>query len=509
MDTRHSIHPLSRLALAALLVGSASCGGDDTTPIGINNVSPLASVGGVILDASTMKPLADATVTVVAGGSVYPSAASPAKTDANGTFTITSVPAGSVIVLIKPSTQTYLDVSIATTITNSAGDYPLGNATLSLGPIGLVPIATSTTAFQVQFVTPDGAQAPQVKTFLRTGVGYVDFSTGSPVAKGTTVTETKSNNAGQARFAGMPDFAALAGLTGTSGVSDLVRIQIPPYDSDKDGVMDFIGKEVSYNVNQLSGTVPTIILSNTKSPKLRVEAASIAALADQTGNRQISNSTIYVEFNWPIDEQLTQVRVYDEKGLNPLTPSKDVTNNLLTLGFSSLNLSNASEYNLTIRAIGNAEGTTVEGDFGAPFFTAINASSAVTATLSRSSGSTTVFVTFSEPIGTGTADQSITGGSCPLYFSYDLDGSGKTGDTYSESGYTVSNVPLYIAEVNPPGAAGKSGISTLWYFTLPNDKDGNPIPTGTGVSILLTRSATSVIRANGQIVADVTSLSVP
>jgi len=93
---------------------------------------------------------------------------------------------------------------------------------------------------------------------------------------------------------------------------------------------------------------------------------------------------------------------------------------------------------------------------------------------------------------------------------------GSTPDALATLGYDATSILLSgieRAKSDDPVAVSRVLAQTknlrVVSGRISYDKDGNPIPTGTGVSILLTRSATSVIRANGQIVADVTSLSVP
>jgi hypothetical protein len=70
-------------------------------------------------------------------------------------------------------------------------------------------------------------------------------------------------------------------------------------------------------------------------------------------------------------------------------------------------------------------------------------------------------------------------------------------------------VALNIAEVDPPGPAGKSGIATTWYFDLPLDTLNNPVPANTPMDLALSRSSLAVQRASGKLVPDIKNLSVP
>lgn len=502
-----------RIAALFTLALQLSCGGDDEN-LGVGNVSPKGSVGGVIIDAATMKPMEGVQVTVIAGGSKYPGAG-PATSDSAGYFSVADVPPGALLIQVTPKdTAAFHGVTIAATLDNAAGDFPLGNATLSLGPVGLVPLTKKETAFTVQLVTADGAPAPaSVKAFLRASLEWVDFSTGAANPKGLTVSASASDNSGRLAFVGMPDFALLAGLVGSGGVSDQVRIQIPPFDTNKDGILDFMGKEVVYNVNQLDGTIPTIVLSSSKAPtKLSIEAASIAALAGGSGNRVMSSVSgpVYVTFNLPIRDDLTELALFDEAGQPVVSvPTKSVSDNVLTVNLPGLKP--GAEYNLNIRTFADVEsGTLLEGYFGAPVFTPVQAGTPVSATLGRDPANPNkIVVTFNTPVGSGTPGKHLSGTNAVLYFDYDIDGSGIKGDAPGERGASSSNVNMYIDEVDPPGPAGPSGLGSRWYFILPVDAMANPLPAGTVMDMSFSQAGFAFQQADGKLVPDMKNKVVP
>jgi hypothetical protein len=502
------------LMLTLLVVlGQLACGGDEDK-LGVTNVSPRGSVGGLILDAATMNPMTGVQATVVAGGTRYPSGDTPAATDATGHFSVQDVPSGNLIVQLTPTdTKAFRAVNIVAALPNSAGEFPLDNATLSLGPIGLLPLTDKNSAFVVQFVTPDGAPAAAgIKAFLRTVVEYVDFKAGDAAQRGIIVVEGATDNSGRVRFVGIPDFAKLAGLVGSGGISDQVRIEIPPFDTNKDGTLEFLGTEAVFNVNRLKGSIPTVVLSSPSAPgALTIEAASIAALTGKKGNRVMSSISgpVYVTFNLPIRQDLTELTLFDELGkpvVSPPTPS--LSGNVMTINFSGLKA--AAEYNLNLRAFADVEGKLVSGYFGAPLFTPGQAAAAVKAALSRDAGNTNkVLVTFTEPIGSGTAGQSFTGGNAIIFFDYDINGTGVKGDAPGERGASSSNISMIISEVNPPGPAGLSGLSTHWYFTLPVDTMNNPLPAGTAFDMMFSKASFATERAGGKVVPDFKNLIVP
>jgi hypothetical protein len=504
--------------LVAPLLLALSCGGEEGgESLGVSNVSPLGSVGGLVVDAATGQPLEGVKVSVIAGGSVYPDADKPCLTNAKGYFSVKDVPAGALIVQLAPrKAGTYGAVSITDTLPGAAGEFPLGNATLSLGPVGLVPLAGKDSAFSVLLITPDGAPATtgMVKAYAHAPVGWVDLTGGATKPMGTTVVSASTGSSGVVTFTGLPDYSKLAGIVGSGGVSDLVRVRIPPYDSDKDGALDFLGKEQSFYVNRLDGSVPTVVLSSDSKPsKLTIQASNLAGLAATGGDKLLGTSsggTIYITFNLPILQSLTTVTIYDELGQPVvLVPKIQVSGSLLTVTLSGLQA--RSEYNMSLRTYAQVEGNLLEGTFGAPLFTPGKKDWPVSATLTRdTTDNNKILVTFSEPVGTGVANKHLSGSNAIVFFDRDIDGSGIKGDFPAELGASSSSVTLYIDEKDPPGPAGKSGLSTRWYFKLPNEtQSGTPIPAKTFVKMLFSHSSALVQRATGKLVPDLAGLAVP
>ena len=186
---------VAALAMVLLPASLISCGDEATNePLGVSNVSPEGSVGGIIVDAVTLSGVKNVSVSVMAGGKVY---AAAAKTDATGQFSVVKVPAGAIIVLITPAAESkYMPVTIATNLANAAGEFPLANSTLSVGPVGLVPKASATEAFRVQILTADGAPAQQITATLTSQVRWVDYTKGNAAAKGSTMVEGKTGGSG-------------------------------------------------------------------------------------------------------------------------------------------------------------------------------------------------------------------------------------------------------------------------------------------------------------------------
>ena len=488
---------LQLLALSVLLGAAISCGGSGSETLGVTNVSPKGSVGGLVYNAATRKPLAGAQVLVIAGGATYP-AAGAVKTDDKGRFAIADVPSGGLIVnIIGPAG--YAPVNIASTLANSAGEFPLANATLSIGPVGLVPLSTDATAFKIRVVFPDGSPAHSVKAQIRAAPEWINFRTGNGVAVGHVVAAATSSAIGILSFKDIPDYSKLAGLVGIGGITDSVRIHVLPH-KGADGNYDFLGREFTFSVNRLSGSIPTVVLTSANR-QLKIVGTTVPAINGQSGNRAIVKSgSLFVAFNWPVVQASSTITLTDELGQAVAKPTVAVDGAVMTLTFT--NLAEGANYNLNMHVIATAEGQLVSGSFGGPFFTHPGAGKKVTATLIRDQNNTQrINVLFSEPIGIGKAGQNMSAGNAVLYFAADIDNSGTTGDAAGELGSTSSPYGLTINEIDPPGKAGRSGLSTRWYFTVPNSGK-NPLPSGTTVHFKFSQSAAPIIRGTNILAGD-------
>lgn len=476
------------------------CGGDDS--LGVGNVAPEGSVGGLVLDAATRKPLAKVSVRVIAGGAILPAEA--AQSDDSGRFAIQKVPAGDVIVQLTPP-KGYAPVQINATLEGSAGDFPLGNATLSLGPIGVVPLATSKAdGFAVRLVTPGGVPAASVDASLRTSFSWISYEDGVPTAKGAIVVEGVSDNSGVIRFSGIPHYGKLAGLMGKGAVSDELRLVIAPFDTNDDGSYEFLGKQVTFNATQLSGSsMPTVVLDSGLS-QLKILAASVGKLYGKKLPRVLKGTSgpLRAVFNMPLDSS-TSALLYDEEGkkLSSSAVSVKVDGNLLVLSLSGLQA--AREYNLLLNAAALVGGQRIVATFGTPFFTPATSTAVVKVASVKKVGSAH-HLRFSEPLGTGS---SSTNSQRIVYVDYDLNGSSTTGDAAGELGASSTAITLSHLEVDPPGPAGRSGFASGWSVTLPK-VGANALPSGTTVWLKLGAATPPITRASGEAV-EALSFKVP
>lgn len=486
------------LSLAFLMAALPACGGGDE-PLGVTNTAPEGSVGGVVLDLSTGLPLPGAQVTVLAGAAVFPKEGA-LTTDAAGRFMVEKVPAGALIIDITPPAG-YLGARFDATLDDAAGEFPRSNATLSVGPVALVPLVDDAKPFKVRVINADGAPAANVKVQARTSLSWALMAEGTPQARGVHVVEATSDSVGMLAFKGLPDYGKLAALDGIGGISDSVTIVVPAIDQNNDGVYEFLGKQVSYQVNNLgANVVPTIVL-DVATGQIEILATTVPGLTGGSGNRVISaGGPFFVAFNVPIDQTLTNVQLFNENGdavADPVT--KNVDGSLLTMNFT--NLAAGQEYNLNLRAAAKVGGKTLTRVFSTAFFVKPEPNAKVTAQLTPIGSNTgRVAVTFSEPIGTGQAGANL----AVVFFNFDLDASGTTGDQLGEIGFGSTNISLLNKEVDPPGAVGRSGFTRNWELVLPQIS-GNPVNSGTTVKFVFSINGSPVLRANDEIVPDITS----
>src|SRR5262245_43074398 len=119
---------ISLVAGTCLAVTAACSGGTTQSSVNVGTTEVKGSVGGVILDATPgLAPLAGVAVTVVSGAVVE-----TATTDDKGIFSVTGIPSGSVV--IRLASMGHFDVLLTRTLDGSAGNFPLSNPALTIGP---------------------------------------------------------------------------------------------------------------------------------------------------------------------------------------------------------------------------------------------------------------------------------------------------------------------------------------------------------------------------------------
>jgi len=488
------------VGVLAIAVGLTACGDS----LDVNNTSPKGSVGGILVDAATRLALPGIEVTVIAGGRVL----GPEISGEDGSFSVTGVPAGDVIVTMT-SDGTYQDAWITGTMSNAAGDFPTGNATLTMGPIGLMPLSNP---IQFRVLDFDGTPVSAYEVAAEY-IQHVDYQSGAGVGLGKAVTTGVTDTNGYVTFA-LPSYHLMG-----SGVNATVTVLLPPRDGDADGIYEFAGGDRSFNMRDFNDPTPDIVLDANYTTNLTVVTSTVRSLMSTPppGGDSPSvlaiNAAVHIKFNLPIEADAS-VSVRDEHG-DPVsqTPTISVNGDNLTINFGADPLLPGEEYNVIVHAIAAVGGRTITGDFYGPFFTpGLNPTVSAVITL-HDTGTQNVTVEFSEPVGIPTTGVITLSGAanCVLFFNADLGGAVSIGDFANERGADTCSVALVSAEPDPTGLSKQSGFTKHWRFTAPLSAGGTNL-SNTAVDFEFERvgSAGMVIEdTSGRPLTNITDVTMP
>jgi len=504
---------MGTVVAAAMAVAFSGCSGSDT--LEVDNFYPEGTVGGLVVDAVSRAGLADASVTLLAGGELFEAV----MTDATGAFSFEKVPVGDLLITITPPEgSSYGGTWIRDELSNAAGEFPTGNATLVVGPIGLVALEKS---FSVRVMDQHGKPVSQYALALEHFVEYIDFSSDMPVQRGSVMLQATTDTGGYATFDQLPDFFMLSGL-----VLDTVVVYLPPLDADSDGILEYGGGDRLFLLRALANPTPDIVLDAGFETSLYIRNSTIGQLANAGGTTPTPavlaiNDVIHVAFNLPIQNNV-EIVISDEFGVAiTQTPSLSITGDNLAINFDGDPLLPGNEYNIHIHAIAAIGERLVTGDFFAPFFTPGISTDITVANIIRDANVPfRVDIEFSEPIGNGSvAGLTLSGGNCVMFFNANLaDGAqiNTVGDVAGEltnPSCNRSGLNFIMNEPEPIGPAGKSGYTRYWTFNAPVDFTTTLPVTGVHLFFSYINTPSSIVeRANGTSVEDFTestSITIP
>lgn len=501
---------LAVMCAAGFVPGACGGGGDrdvDET-LTVHDTHPTGSVGGLVLDAVTEGPVAGGAEVVVLAGGAEPQTAT---TGDDGTFMVDEVSAsGNLVVMIEAAG--YLPAQVEGGMDNAAGDYPVDNAVLTVGPIGLIP---ADGVLQLRLVTDTGVPLADVPLTLTTAVRFVTYQQGDPTACGRMVVPATTGADGRASFTGLPDYPGLGGL-----VDDTVLLTVPPVDLDADGAIDIPGTTRSLAANSAAGGERLVVLDSGLEEDLTVVSSNLSAL--QAAQRDVptvlpTDGAIHAVFSLPVDPDALYVRVISDLDEAEVDLDAEADGRFVTVSFGQA-LAAGAKYHLQLHAVSTAGGWTRAGDFYAPFYTVPQGPPQVI-DVRRDPDDGEVVVEFDQPIGTGdaSANRNFYGSRCVLWFDAELEGGDPNGLDPGEFGHPSCNLgAAYAFEgderyASMPGAY-LSGYTTRWRFSAPSSSGGTPLPSGTRFSVMfsnVTSESMLVTTPGGTLAPDFEDLAIP
>ncbi|QSQ20824.1 carboxypeptidase regulatory-like domain-containing protein [Pyxidicoccus parkwayensis] len=451
----------------------------------VTPATPKGTVSGQVL-GTDLKPLGEASVKMTIGSSADPV---EVKTDAEGNFEFTDVPAGAQV-LLTFTKQGYATLRASSTVPSSAGNVPINNGNASFGPITLAKLDGT---LNFLLVTPQGRPAAGVKATLEaTPAGSIILSNYENTAQvvSTVVVEATSNEQGALVFTGVPSAPEMARLANGNGQ---YKLWVSPMDSDNNGVPETGGYVNSYSgaavVENSTIRIINLPFARPTSNTLNIQSSNVASLQGATDFDPLRNMVrpgepIYLFFNQPVQTGSLLVRMTDEYARESLTVNATVTNG----GYSAtitpaVALQEGKEYNLDVRAV-SAEGGSILTRTGYFFAGEPNSARTVTitdaryqetstATPTQLNSGETVYINFSYPIS-----RTFASGNVYAHVNFDIGGptAGVVGDYPGEVGNPIgfellpaeptAPIQTRVPAETPVFQIKESGYTTRWYFTF-------------------------------------------
>ena len=498
------------IVLAALPL--LACGSDTqklNEHVSVENAAPMGSVGGIVLDAVTGKPIpadtAEVNVTVVAGDQTLTATADPQT----GLFSVSDVPASGPAQVVIDATG-YLPAYLTAEFTNEAGEFPVSNAVASIGPVGLIP---ATGRLRLRILDHTGSPVVGLNPTLKTRVSYLLWQDGAFVSKGWIATKASSPSDGNGvvQYTELPDYAGLGNT-----VDPVVEITVPPVDGDGDGVFEYQGDTFYLNANESPGPEYTIVLDPSYNTNLRVRYSNVTGL-ETTSYLSVPGTiapddSIYVVFSLPVSPDNYLVRMLKEDMSETVATQVEVDGEVMTITFPD-GLDAGAKYHLQIHVVSAVADQPSEGNFYAPVYTRTEDPVRIVS-LQRDADNPNrrIVVTFNQPIGTGNPSlNTFSGSNCVIWFGFDIDATDVhpgTGDNPGEEGNdscSVSGLSFQSLEKVPALPGGRrTGFSTVWVIQLPDSPNYEFVTNGdfTLKFSRLTDTSHLPVTPDGQVVPD-------
>lgn len=447
----------------------------------ITPVKPTGWISGSVFDATTGLPLAGATVGVLGAG-----VAVEVSADAAGNFQAGPLPAASYAVRISAGGHADALISQAI-IPSAAGNFPIEDASLSLGSIGLLP---TTGGFAIQLVSESGEPVSGARVSAETAVRWLLDG----AARGTQVVTAESDANGRVELEGLVDLWLLPPRLETLAS---LSVTVAPVDLDGDGVAELRGQTVVLSGAEVRSTArpPVILLRSSGAAALTVLASNVHRLVAPAVTEPSvldPSGPIRIVFSLPIDRDAILVDLRDDLGqpAPAVMPVVGVLENTLEL-VPSQPLMPGQEYNLSLRVRSTKTVPVQSLTVAAPFFVKSDPNQALQSMVSfldvnRDGGWGTagdvLQIRFSRAIGRAGRSPAF---QLQVHLGLDLNSSGVVGDGQGEfvPGMPPTQPPLIVAAAEPaPGnGAPLSGFTRVVAdlgisLVAPLPNIGGPVP---------------------------------
>jgi hypothetical protein len=363
--------------------GDGSAGGvrepDSVTVVA--PATPKGTVSGQVLD-TRMAPIEGASVRLTIGSAT---AEKPftTTTDAAGNFLLTSVPAGSQV-LVTVSKQGYATLRANATVPSSAGNVPINDGNAN---VGVIALAETTSSVRFTLLTASGAPASGAQAYLEAlPAGTIAINGSSATATSSVVVSAKADALGVVTFNNVPSPAELARIGGVGAAAGGYRLWVDPVDSNGDGIADAAGYSGTFDAEELllSGGTRLLRLSApradgdtdpaagfklvaTNVPSLtyvNLSSGDAGKAAMELQKRPVRNlvtpgQPIYLSFSHPVMKDSLLAIVTDELGRDryDVTVTASANGDVYALTPSAAQLHEGQEHNLILRATSAYDGT--------------------------------------------------------------------------------------------------------------------------------------------------------
>lgn len=346
----------------------------------VSPANPKGTVSGQVLD-TRMAPIEGASVRLTIGSAT---AEKPftTTTDAAGNFLLTSVPAGSQV-LVTVSKEGYATLRASTTVPSSAGNVPINDGNAN---VGIIALAETTGSVRFTLLTASGAPASGAQAYLEARpAGTIAVNSSSATATSSVVVSAKADALGVVTFNNVPSAAELARIGGVGPAAGGYRLWVDPVDTNADGISDIGGLADTFDAEALLESGGTRVLrlpeprtdGGTGTTAFQLVATNVPSLnyvnlsGGDPGKAQMElqkrpmrnlvtpGQPLYLSFSHPVVKDSLLAIVTDELGRDryDVTVSASAAGDVYAITPAAAQIREGQEHNVILRATSAYDGT--------------------------------------------------------------------------------------------------------------------------------------------------------